>query len=196
MGLDMQLFRAWPVAVTDRAISRGVPDAIKYGGSVVCTVIVESKRVSRMSGSDPIQKVPHRMPKALSSETLLKPARILIVDDSRIMLDALKDRLEILFKSRAKHIALESVHMNAVKGLGTKKFDLVITDMMVDGRKEGILVARAVKRLQPNCYVIGMSSDTYSRKDFMKAGADDFFDKGGDFDEIRRVLNRFFNRTR
>ena len=121
-------------------------------------------------------------------ETETRKATILIVDDeqdhAQVMCEALQrigHRCEVTYN-------LEE----ATARLAKKKFDVVVTDLMMDGRRDGLEVLQLAKRQSPPPPVILVTAHgavkTY--KEAMGFGAFDFIEKPLDLEDFRAQVNR------
>jgi DNA-binding NarL/FixJ family response regulator len=114
---------------------------------------------------------------------------VFIVDGSSIIQDRLVtmlaelDGVEVV--GQAHNVA------DAVKAIRARKPDLVIQDVQTaDG--SGLDLLAAIKQGETAPVVIVLTNDVYQsyRKAYLKAGADFFFDKSSEFDQIPEVLKR------
>lgn len=111
----------------------------------------------------------------------MKPHRILLVDDSRIVLDAISVGLEEHYSTIRMALSGEE----AVELLKAAPFDLVITDLMMQGI-DGIQVLEAAKKIRSDICVIILTGfgDMSSAIDALRLGADDYILKPCDTDEL------------
>jgi two-component system response regulator HydG len=121
-------------------------------------------------------------------EREIKKASILIVDDeqdhAQVMCEALQrigHRCDVTYN-------LEE----ASQRLARKKYDVIVTDLMMEGRREGIDVLQLAKKQQPSPPVILVTAHgavkTY--KEAMGLGAFDFIEKPLDLEDFRAQVNR------
>jgi two-component system response regulator HydG len=121
-------------------------------------------------------------------ETEIKKSTILIVDDeqdhAQVMCEALQrigHRCEVTY-----NLAEASAR------LAKKKFDIVVTDLMMEGRREGIDVLQLARKQTPPPPVILVTAHgavkTY--KEAMNLGAFDFIEKPLDLENFRAQVNR------
>ncbi len=115
--------------------------------------------------------------------------KVFIADDSseirkRIiaMLSDLAERIEMIGEAENVQDAINSIH----------EFDpdVVILDIRMPGGS-GIDVLKKIKKKNEVPIIIILTNYPYSqyRKKCMEAGADFFFDKSGDFEEIVKVVS-------
>ena len=118
-------------------------------------------------------------------------ASILLVDDETIILKSLTKEL------REEHFSVTAASngSDAISALKAAQYDLVITDLMMDGI-DGFGVLKAVKKLAPLTRVIIITGygDVRSAIDALRLGADDFTLKPCEVEElvfrIRRCLEK------
>jgi len=115
---------------------------------------------------------------------------IFIADDSKM----LRERL-ISMISDFKHIKVVGQArdgLTAIEQIKRLKPDIVILDIRMPG-ENGIVVLETIKHLKPAPIVIIFTNYPYPqyRKKCMTLGADYFFDKSNEFDEILQVLENF-----
>jgi DNA-binding NarL/FixJ family response regulator len=119
---------------------------------------------------------------------------VFIVDGSSIIQDRLitmlaeLDGVEVV--GQAQNVA------DAVRAIRARKPDLVIQDVQTaDGN--GLDLLAAIKQGEAAPVVIVLTNDAYQsyRKAYLQAGADFFFDKSSEFDQIPEVLRYLSSRT-
>jgi DNA-binding NtrC family response regulator len=106
---------------------------------------------------------------------------ILMVDDEMIILKTLAIKLS----DEGFEVSTASNGEKAIKLLKTEQFDLVITDLMMEG-VDGIKVLREAKKLDPDIAAIILTGygDLTSAVDALRLGADDYLLKPCDIDEL------------
>ena len=118
----------------------------------------------------------------------VKKSTILIVDDeqdhAQVMCEALQrigHRCEVTYNLAEARARLEK-----------KRFDVVVTDLMMDGRRDGLEVLQLAKKQNPPPPVILVTAHgavkTY--KEAMSLGAYDFIEKPLDLEDFRAQVNR------
>ena len=120
---------------------------------------------------------------------MAKVIKVLIVDDSSLLRERLKDALseidgiEIIGEAQDKYEAINSI--------GKLNPDVVILDIRMP-KGNGFEVLHNVKKDRPSCVVIIFTNYPYPqyRKKCMEAGADFFFDKSMEFEKIPEVLGQ------
>jgi two-component system response regulator AtoC len=118
---------------------------------------------------------------------------VLVVDDDASM----RHLLAVILQDHGYEARAVGSGEDALKELGARDFDLVLTDVRMP-RMDGIALLREVQRLQPDVTVIVMSA--YGSHDTaieaMKAGAYDFVSKPFRPDEVVLVLRKAEERER
>src|SRR5918997_5730629 len=127
------------------------------------------------------------------AESEIKKSNILVVDDERdhaqVMCEALTrlghkcDVTYGLAEARAK--------------LDRKNYDVIVTDLMMEGRKEGLDVLEAAKQKNPMPPVVLVTAhaDIPTCKQALAEGAYDFIEKPLDLDYFRAQVNRAAERA-
>ena len=114
--------------------------------------------------------------------------KILIADDSNFILDRLQQMLSLL-----DHVEIIGAYDNgtdALSALQTLKPDLAILDNKMPGIK-GIDIIREIRKEDHivQLMLLTFYSDGYYRAQAIKAGANYFFSKSDDFEQIPEVVN-------
>jgi DNA-binding NarL/FixJ family response regulator len=114
--------------------------------------------------------------------------RVLIADDSSVVRERLVSML-----SECPDVEIVGVAKNAreaVEAIQDRRPDVAILDIRMPGGG-GIRVLQEVKRTYPDLKVIMLTNYPYSqfRKKCFDAGADFFFDKSSEFENLPRVLS-------
>ncbi|KPJ54330.1 hypothetical protein AMJ39_00900 [candidate division TA06 bacterium DG_24] len=112
---------------------------------------------------------------------------ILIVDDERSMRKA----LSVILRQDGHHVGTASSGREALRKLGDRQYDVVVTDMKMD-RIGGFEVLREVKRVRPDTEVIMVTAfgTIELAVEAIKQGAYDYITKPFDADEIKSVVKR------
>jgi two-component system response regulator HydG len=122
------------------------------------------------------------------SENTVSKSIILIVDDeqehAQVMCEALQrigHRCDVTF-----NLAEAQARMNR------KSYDVIVTDLMMDGRKDGLEVLRLAKAMQPAPPVLLVTAinDVPTSKQAMHEGAYDYIIKPLDLEDFRTQVNR------
>lgn len=121
----------------------------------------------------------------------MKNLSILIVDDDPVIRKLLEKRLE---KEHHDVVAAEDGH-RAEELLQQRRFDVVLTDLMMPGGIGGIEVLEIAKGLHPDTEVVLITahSSVGSAVEAMKKGASDYLEKPINFDELFLRLDKIAN---
>lgn len=115
--------------------------------------------------------------------------RVLIVDDSSIVRERLKTML-----SEVPGVETIGQAKDQLEALGLLKKlnpEVVVLDIEMPGGSGIDLLRYLKKRKQPPLAIVLTNlSDTQYRQKCMEAGADFFFDKSSEFDNVTEVLNQ------
>jgi DNA-binding NtrC family response regulator len=114
-------------------------------------------------------------------------ARLLVVDDEA----AARVTLALLLRKRGHHVAEADGVVAATKRLAEDVFDLVVTDLrMPDG--DGLDVLRAARAHAQATEVILLTAyaEWKSAKEAIRLGALDYFEKGGEPDELYHRIDK------
>jgi DNA-binding NarL/FixJ family response regulator len=113
---------------------------------------------------------------------------VLLVDDSKRILDQLLEMLSEVENVDAIQTAQDAPAALAL--MKTTDYDVVVLDIQLPDAN-GIDILKWIKHMKPDTRVIMFSnlSDDCHRAAARMAGADHFFDKSNEFEEIPRVLS-------
>ncbi len=117
-----------------------------------------------------------------------RSSRILIVDDER-------DHAEVMCEalSREGH-ACDVTHSldEAQKQLKRRKYDVIVTDLRMDGERDGMTLVREAQDLSPPPPVILVTAvnDVPTSKEAIRSGAYDYIVKPLDLDDFRAQVDR------
>ena len=116
---------------------------------------------------------------------------ILLVDDEAIILYSLGRDLE----EEGYDVTLAASGEEAIARLREKKYDLVITDLVMTGAG-GIQVLKEAKKIDPDMgvFILTGYADMTSAVDALRLGADDYLQKPCDTDEMLIRINRSLER--
>jgi two-component system response regulator HydG len=115
-------------------------------------------------------------------------SNILVVDDEREHAQVMCEAL-----TRQGHKCDVTYNLpEAQARLEKKKFDVIVTDMVMDGRRDGLEVLRLSKHIDPSPPVILVTahSDIPTCKQALNEGAYDYIEKPLDLDHFREQVNR------
>src|SRR5256885_2266759 len=122
------------------------------------------------------------------SETDSIKGNVLVVDDEREHAQVMCEAL-----TRQGHKCDVTYNVpEAQSRLERKKFDVIVTDMVMDGRRDGLEVLRLSKQVEPTPPVILVTahSDIPTCKQALNEGAYDYIEKPLDLDHFRAQVNR------
>ncbi len=114
--------------------------------------------------------------------------RVLIVDDERDHAEVMSEALERLGYATSVAYNLQE----AKTQLDSKRFDVVVTDLMMEGKREGMELLTLSQKLEPPPPVILVTAinDVPTSKEAMSIGAYDYIIKPLDLDEFRAQVGR------
>lgn len=133
--------------------------------------------------------MPHIAPIKEDLDTTLYKLSILLVEDSIVILEKMRESL-----SELTYIGSLKTAVNAIDAMGILKkepIDVVLLDINLPGIN-GIDVLRYIKKNHPTTLVIMVtnhSKDEY-RNSCLKLGADHFIDKSTEFESIPVLLQK------
>jgi two-component system response regulator HydG len=113
---------------------------------------------------------------------------VLIVDDEQDHAEVMCEALTRLgFKCDVSHNLAE-----ARARLDKRRYDVIVTDLMMDGKRDGLELLGEVKSIEPSPPVILVTAhnDVPTSKQAMQQGAYDYIVKPLDLDEFRAQVNR------
>src|SRR6185437_4107575 len=122
------------------------------------------------------------------SESEIKKSNILVVDDEREHAQVMCEAL-----TRQGHKCDVTYNLAEAAGrLGKKDYDVVVTDLVMDGRRDGLEVLRAAlsKHPAPPVVLVTAHADIPTCKQALNEGAYDFIEKPLDLDYFRAQVNR------
>src|ERR687893_462593 len=124
----------------------------------------------------------------MASENEVKKASILVVDDE-------KDHAQVMCEalSRQGHKCDVTYSLSEAKSkLDRRRYDVVVTDLVMDGRRDGLEVLALSKKQQPPPPVILVSAhgDIPTAVKAMNEGAYSFIEKPLDLEHFRAQVNR------
>ena len=129
----------------------------------------------------------------MASETEVKRANVLVVDDeedhAQVMCEAL---------TRQGHRCDVTYSLaEAVSRLERRPYDVVVTDLVMDGRRDGLDVLRKTRQVEPPPPVILVTAhgDIRTAVQAMDEGAYSFIEKPLDLEHFRAQVNRAVERS-
>ena len=127
------------------------------------------------------------------TDTQVYKSQILVVDDEREHADVMCEALE-----RLGHRCDLAYSLNEAEDrLNRKPYDVVVTDLMMDGRQDGMEVLRRAKRTetQPPVLLVTAHADIPTCKQALNEGAYDYIEKPLDLEFFRTQVNRAAERA-
>ena len=127
------------------------------------------------------------------SETPVPKSAILVVDDEQEHAAAM---CEVLSRLGHKCDVTYSLAEAQAK-MNRKSYDVIVTDLMMDGRRDGLEVLRRAKQMTPPPPVLLVTAvnDVPTSKQAMAEGAYDYITKPLDMEEVREQVNRAAERA-
>ncbi len=122
------------------------------------------------------------------SDTEISKSNILVVDDEREHAQVMCEAL-----TRQGHKCDVTYSMAEARSrLDRRRFDVVVTDLMMDGRRDGLEVLNLARQQHPPPPVILVTAHGAIRtyKEAMALGAFDFIEKPLDLEDFRAQVNR------
>ena len=116
----------------------------------------------------------------------MKSRRILVVDDSQVILDS----MGVTLGEEGHELSFAKSGEEAVELMGRKNFDLVVTDLEMGGMN-GIAVLEEARGMQPDAGVIILTGagDMTTAIQALRLGADDYLLKPCDPEELILRIN-------
>ncbi|TLD85158.1 response regulator transcription factor [Helicobacter sp. MIT 11-5569] len=116
----------------------------------------------------------------------LKELTLLIVEDDSVALDLLKIPLEC----RCKKVITAKKGETALKHFKNEAIDIVITDVKLDGKLDGIAMVKSMRKINPSIPVIFMTaySDEEKIAEMMRLNAASLIKKVVDLEELFVLL--------
>jgi DNA-binding NtrC family response regulator len=127
------------------------------------------------------------------SDTEPKKAQVLVVDDEREHAQVMCEAL-----SRQGHKCDVTYNLpEALARLDRRPFDVVVTDLMMDGRRDGLEILKRTRQLDPAPPVVLVTAhgDIPTAVQAMNEGAYSFIEKPLDLEYLRAQVNRAAERS-
>ena len=122
-----------------------------------------------------------------------RQARILVVDDE----ESIRDLLRLVLTGQGYSVVTANSGEEAIEYLDARRFDLVITDLVMPG-VNGVEVLRAAKRIDPNYPVMVItgypSVETVTK--LVRLGAEDYVTKPFNIDVVRVTVAKLLEMGR
>jgi two-component system response regulator HydG len=165
-------------AQDDRGVSREEPEKHPFRGERIKRLQLPA-RAARITAS--------------MSESEIPKSNILVVDDEREHAQVMCEAL-----TRLGHKCDVTYNLAEAKGkLDKKRYDVIVTDLVMEGAKDGLEVLKASKHQQPAPPVILVTArgDIPTSVQAMHEGAFDFIEKPLDLDYFRAKVNNAAERS-
>ncbi len=146
-------------------LTRHAPAELRRGALPLTGFVVSPKMPAVMSDAE----------SASRNTAAVEPAQVLVVDDeedhAEVMAEALKRLGHVCTLVHNLEDALEEIQHG--------QFDLVVTDLVMDGETDGLTILQAVRQTQPHAETIMVTAhgDVPTAKEALWAGAFDFIEK-------------------
>lgn len=114
--------------------------------------------------------------------------RVIIIDDDKDILEALKDLLEM----EGYTVRINPKGDNAIEEIATFRPGAVLLDLLLSG-KDGITICKEIRKTDETKHipVIMMSAHPYAQKAIEGSGANEFLRKPFDVDELLILLQKY-----
>src|SRR5438270_12497279 len=122
------------------------------------------------------------------SDSDIKKSNVLVVDDEREHAQVMCEAL-----TRQGHKCDLAYNLSEAQSrLNRKKYDVVITDLVMEGRRDGLEVLHAAQRVEqaPPVILVTAHADIPTCRQALNEGAYDYIEKPLDLDYFRAQVNR------
>jgi DNA-binding NtrC family response regulator len=118
----------------------------------------------------------------------ISPSDLLIVDDEREHAQVMCEALQ----RQGHHCDVTYNLAEARSRLDRKRYDVIVTDMVMDGRRDGLELLRISRQIDPPppLILVTAHSDVPTCKQALNEGAYDYIEKPLDLDHFRAQVNR------
>ena len=112
--------------------------------------------------------------------------RILFVDDE----PAIRATLAVILRRYGFTVMVAATVAEAVEEIKKQEFDLLLSDLNIEGKRDGYNVVRAMRQANPNCINIVLTGypDEESAAQGLKLGIDDYIAKPANADALVAML--------
>jgi DNA-binding NtrC family response regulator len=112
--------------------------------------------------------------------------RLLFVDDE----EAIRITLAAILRRYGYTVTLAATVTHAIKEIKTQEFDLLLSDLNIDGLRNGFEVIRAMQEINPNCVKIILTGhpDLESEEQGVHLGVDEYIAKPAGVDMLMALL--------
>jgi two-component system response regulator HydG len=112
--------------------------------------------------------------------------RILFVDDE----PAIRATLAVILRRYGFIVTVASTVAEALQEIQKQEFDLLLSDLNIEGERDGYNIVRAMRKLNPNCINIVLTGfpDEESAAEGLELGIDDYIAKPANADALVAML--------
>ena len=112
--------------------------------------------------------------------------RILFVDDE----PAIRATLAVILRRYGFMVTAAATVAEALDEINKQEFDLLLSDLNIEGERDGYSVIRAMRQANPNCINIVLTGypDEESATEGLKLGIDDYIAKPANADALVAML--------
>lgn len=112
--------------------------------------------------------------------------RILFVDDE----PAIRATLPVILRRYGFIVTVASTLAEALEEVQKQEFDLLLSDLNIEGERDGYNIVRAMRQVNPNCINIVLTGfpDEESAAEGLKLGIDDYIAKPANADALVAML--------
>ncbi len=118
-----------------------------------------------------------------------KIIKVLIADDSELVRDKIKELFSEL--SNVSVIAEAGNAKTAIKLGIDHRPDVIVMDIKLSGEENGFSLLKQMKNIHPDVVTIMLSnsSEVFYKRKLTEMGADYFFDKSNEFEDMLKVFS-------
>jgi CheY-like chemotaxis protein len=112
--------------------------------------------------------------------------RILFVDDE----PAIRATLAVILRRYGFIVAVASTVAEALEQIKKQEFDLLLSDLNIEGERDGYTLVRAMRQANPNCINIILTGypDDKSAAEGLELAIDDYIAKPANADALVAIL--------
>lgn len=112
--------------------------------------------------------------------------RILFVDDE----PAIRATLAVILRRYGFLVTVASTVAEALEEMRKQEFDLLLSDLNIQGERDGYNIVRAMRKVNPNCINIVLTGfpDEESAAEGLELGIDDYIAKPANADALVAML--------
>jgi DNA-binding NtrC family response regulator len=112
--------------------------------------------------------------------------RILFVDDE----PAIRATLAVILRRYGFIVTVASTVAEAVEQIKKQEFDLLLSDLNIEGKRDGYVVIKAMREANPDCINIVLTGypDEESAAEGLKSGIEDYIAKPANADALVAML--------